>query len=82
MKATLLAEDFDYDSKTFRFKVFGDSSETLDLRFDQNMYPEGPNVTVEGEGKDNVEIVKGGDEISIKLGDGVKSREVEVILSA
>lgn len=81
MKSQLKSERFDYSSKTCKVDLLAKSGDEWDMSYDAKVFPNGPKMSAEGEGKSGVQFSEAKDgKVHVSFGDTADGKGVTVII--
>jgi hypothetical protein len=70
------------DRRAWTLYMRGAGGDAFAVRWDRKMFPGGVDVSVEGEGKDGVQVEEDGEVLHMKVGDAAHEKQVVVRLAA
>jgi hypothetical protein len=70
------------DRRAWTLYMRGAKGDAFAVRWDAKMFPGGVDVSVEGEGRDGVQVEEDGEVLNVKVGDAAHEKQVVVRLAA
>jgi len=78
MKSVLLSEDFTFTKKEFIIELIALAGDHFIILYDPKMHGQQPKVTIEGDGKEGVEVARSGGKIGISLTDKANENKIKI----